>query len=119
VITDEVLELQSGVGETYLTHDNVRADTLEVWTGPNKTGIKILGYTMRTIEDKPWKTFIRVTAPVDRVYLTYETVGDQVEADDINTVQDAIEALQQQLEQHKADEARHILNSEIDGGSFA
>lgn len=118
VIQDEVLILNDGVGEAFLAHDNVKTDTLEVWTGPGKTGVKITTYTLRTPEDAPWKVIIRVMASVERVYITYESLGDQVEAEDMNMVQSSLIATQTEVERHKGDLKCHIENGEIDGGSF-
>ncbi|NPV52227.1 MAG: phosphoglucomutase [Firmicutes bacterium] len=118
VIQDEVIMLNDGLGESFLAHDNVKTDTLEVWTGPGKTGVKIVTYTIRSPGDTPWKTLLRVMAPVEKVYVTYESLGDQVEAEDMNTVQSSLVATQTELERHKADLNCHIENGEIDGGSF-
>ncbi|MBE3576870.1 MAG: phosphoglucomutase [Limnochordales bacterium] len=118
VIYDEVLTLKDGVGEAQFAHDNVRAESIEVWTGPGKTGVRLFTYTLREVPDQPWKTIIRVTAPVDRVYLTYETTGDQVEADDVNMLQTLLEELQQALAAHERDSSSHIADFRVDGGTF-
>lgn len=118
VVQDEILPLTGGVGEAQFAHDNVRTETVEVWTSPGKTGVRIYTYTLRQVPDQPWKTVIRVTSPAERVYITYETTGDQVEADDINTLQAKLDELQQALASHETNTQRHISESRIDGGTF-
>ncbi|MNO03563.1 hypothetical protein D3C81_2243080 [compost metagenome] len=54
---------------------------------------------------------IRIFAEVPEVYVTYETPGDTVEADDINVLQWGLTATQSELERYKA-------AGRIDGGSF-
>jgi hypothetical protein len=45
------------------------------------------------------------------VYVTYETPGDTVEADDVNQLQTGLTATQRELERYKQ-------AGQIDGGSF-
>lgn len=107
VIQDEIVPLVDGVGEKFLIHDNVKHETLEVWSGPGKTGVKIAAHILTNPQALPWKTIIRVYAETEQVYVTYETYGDQVEAEDINNVQDAIITTQTEFDRHKADAGVH------------
>ncbi|MNI95604.1 hypothetical protein D3C73_1538990 [compost metagenome] len=50
-------------------------------------------------------------ADVPEVYVTYETPGDTVEADDINLLQSGLTAAQSEIERYK-------IAGLIDGGSF-
>jgi len=111
VIQDEELILKNGVFEGELAHDNVKNGSVMVFTGPRLSGEQIKNFFLSTPSNAPWKRIIKVFANVPKVYVTYETTGDQVEADDINAVQASITATQIELERYKA-------NGIIDGGNF-
>ncbi|MCW2277724.1 hypothetical protein [Heliophilum fasciatum] len=93
VISDEIILLSGGSGAQHLDHDNVKHSTLEIWSGPNKTGSRVMAYILTNPEATPWRTHVQVYASAQLVYVTYETYGDQVEAEDINALQDAIRSL--------------------------
>lgn len=99
----------SGVYEAELEHDNVDEDTLEVYSGTSLTGTR-LEYTLTAPADASWKRIIHVETSQPTIYISYETTGDQVEADDINNVQDAIVDTQ---------EALNVLASQVTGGGSA
>jgi len=44
-----------------------------------------------------WKKVVKVYTNAENVYLNYETIGDTVEAEDINELQLAINMTQQEL----------------------
>ena len=88
-IEEEIKMPETGVYENELQHDNINDDSLEVYTGPNLTGDPI-GYTISTPSDADWKRIIRIETTEPYVYITYETIGDQVEGDDVNKLQEAI-----------------------------
>lgn len=90
VIEEEIHMPASGIYEDELQHDNIVDSTLSVYTGPTLTGEQIQSYALSTPSLMPWKRIIRIQTDVPVVYITYETVGDTVEADDINRVQDAV-----------------------------
>lgn len=90
VIEEEIHMPASGVYDEELQHDNIVDSTLSVFTGPTLTGEQIQSYALSTPSMAPWKRTIRIQTDAPVVYITYETVGDTVEADDINRVQDAI-----------------------------
>ena len=89
-VIEEVVQVTNGVYEGELLHDNVNASTLTIYTGPRLTGERIQSYVLSTPSMTPWKRKIRIYADVPRVYISYETDGDTVEAEDINKVQEAV-----------------------------
>ncbi len=111
VIEDEELILENGVFEGELTHDNVKNESVMVFTEPRMSGERIENFFLSIPSNAPWKRIIKVFANAPKVYVTYETTGDQVEADDINAIQASITATQIELERYKA----HGI---IDGGTF-
>lgn len=86
-VMEEEAHLTDGVYEAELAHDNVNVATLSVYTGPKLTGERIQSYTLSTPSMTPWKKIIRIFGAAPLVYISYETEGDTVEADDINRVQ--------------------------------
>jgi len=115
---EEKIALVDGIFEGDLAHDNINNSSLLVYTGSELTGDKVLGYTLSLPGDAPWRRIIKIFSNTDFVYVTYETPGDIVEAEDINKVQNSIVNTQTELERHKEDLTSHIQNAEIDGGSF-
>ena len=103
VIEEEIHMPSSGIYDDELQHDNIVDNTLSVYTGPTLTGEQIQSYALSTPSMAPWKRTIRIQTDAPVVYITYETVGDTVEADDINRVQDAIVGTQNKV---NAEEAR-------------
>ena len=87
---EEEIHIVDGVYEADLIHDNITQDTVAVFTGSKCTGKRINSYAISTPSLTPWKTHIKIFTSERVVYVTYETVGDTVEADDINFVQNAI-----------------------------
>lgn len=98
VITDEELTLASGKWEGFMSHDNVLEETIEIYTLPERQGSKILNYT---IDKQDWKIYLKVFNQSEKVYLTYETYGDTVEAEDINKLQAAADYLGDRLIAHE------------------
>lgn len=94
VIEEEIQMPASGNYEAELQHDNIVDSTLAVYTGPTLTGEQIQTYALSTPSLMPWKRIIRIQTDKKVVYVSYETDGDTVEAQDINIVQDAILATQ-------------------------
>ena len=91
---EEVITMPvSQVYEEYLAHDNISDDTVQVYTGPSMTGDPV-GFTLSTPSDMPWKRMIRVESSAETIYISYETIGDQVEAGDVNDIYTAITATQ-------------------------
>ena len=102
VIQDEELVLENGVFEGVLAHDNVKNESVMVFTGPKMSGERINNFFLSIPSNAPWKRIIKVFANAPKVYVTYETAGDQVEAEDINRVQESIVNTQKEVERYKA-----------------
>lgn len=83
---EEAVQVPAGVYDANLAHDNVTDDTVAVYTGPDLTGNPV-HFTLATPQEAPWKRRIHIETEAQTVYISYETVGDQVEADDINSLQ--------------------------------
>lgn len=96
----------NGMWEGYLAHDNVIIPSVQIFTGPKMTGEPITNFFVSIPSDAPWKRILKFYASTSKVYVNYETPGDQVEADDINEVQEHIKKLY---------DTKHTV---IDGGSF-
>ncbi len=90
VVSDEVMPLAGGRAAGFLQHDNVNAGTIEIYTRPQRGGERVLNYTAEVREDAEWKLWIQVFASEEQVYISYETKGDTVEANDINQLQAAV-----------------------------
>lgn len=109
VIEEEIQMPASGIYDEELQHDNIADGTLAVYTGPMLTGEQIQTFALSTPSTMPWKRIIRIQSDAPVIYITYETTGDTVEADDINRVQDAIVKTQGGV---NAEEARAISAEE-------
>lgn len=101
-VIEETVTPVKGIYEAELIHDNANLSTLNVYTGSKLTGDKISNYSTSTPSLTPWKTIIKIFSDISPLYISYETMGDQVEAEDINNLQDAVV------------ETQKSLNSEID-----
>ena len=117
-IVDEQVTLTEGKWEGFLAHDQVIEKTIEIYTLPNKEGERVLAYTLDKKEEV-WKTYLKVFSQSDVLYITYETYGDTVEAEDINQLQGAayylenfIENVKNKLASHDEDKVRHITGNE-------
>ncbi|MBN1044599.1 hypothetical protein DVW08_04355 [Clostridium botulinum] len=118
-VIEEKIELNNESYERELVHDNINVKTLNVYTGSKLTGDKIETYSTSTPSLTPWKTIIKIFSKITPLYISYETVGDQVEAEDINKLQDTLVFTQQNLNEeiHRATKFENILidnlNSEV------
>ncbi|WP_028593214.1 hypothetical protein [Paenibacillus assamensis] len=110
-VVEEKILLTKGVYDGLLAHDNIAVPTIRVFTGSRFTGDEVSNFVVSIPDDAPWQRHIKVFASVPEVYVTYETPGDTVEADDVNFLQQAITATQTEIERYKADGL-------IDGGTF-
>ncbi|NOV80144.1 hypothetical protein [Clostridium saccharobutylicum] len=99
---EEEITVINGVYEAELIHDNVNVKTINIYTGSKLTGDKINTYLTSTPSLTPWKTIIKIFYTMTPLYISYETTGDTVEADDINNVQDAIVDTQNALNSETA-----------------
>ena len=98
VITDEEITLIDGKWEGFMSHDNVLEETIEIYTLLGRQGSKVLNYT---INKQEWKIYLKVFSQEEKVYISYETYGDTVEAEDINMLQIAADYLGQRLIAHE------------------
>ncbi len=89
-VIEEEKDVANGIWEGYLNHDNVNHETIYIYTGPKLTGEKVENYFISTPSETPWKTHLKVFSNSEKIYITYETTGDQVEAEDINLLQDSL-----------------------------
>lgn len=112
-VIEEEVHLTDGVYEAPLAHDNINTATLAVFTGSKLTGDRLETYAISTPSLTPWKRVIRVYADVETVYISYETDGDTVEAEDINLVQGAVVETQEAVnaEEARALEAERVLTN--------
>lgn len=110
-VIEERISITGGYYDGLLRHDNINNKTIRVFTGPHFTGEEIRNYSVSFPDATPWRRIIRIFTTAPEVYVTYETPGDTVEADDINAVQSAITATQTEVERYKQ-------AGVIDGGSF-
>ncbi len=110
-VIEEEIDVQNGVWEGFLRHDNANTASILMFTGPRLSGEQIQNYFISVPEETPWKRHLKVFTQKEKIYITYETQGDQVEAEDINTLQKAVTETQNEFELYK--ESGHI-----DGGTF-
>ena len=94
---EEVVNPVAGVYEADLGHDNVEPNTINVYTGSKCTGNKINSFVISTPSLTPWKIHIIIYSNEPTLYITYESIGDTIEADDINSIQGAINDSQKAL----------------------
>lgn len=99
-VIEEEQAITDGRYEGNLQHDNANIKTLKVYTGSMLTGEEIINVVTSVPSDTPWKTYVKVFASTDKVYITYETPGDTVEAEDVNLLQDTAKAIREDFEQY-------------------
>ena len=114
-VIEEEVSLIDGVYDAPLAHDNVNTSTLAVYTGPKLTGDRIQSYALSTPSLTPWKRLIRIYADVPAVYISYETEGDTVEAEDVNLLQQDVIRTQDGVnaEEDRAKAEEVFLKAEI------
>ncbi|WP_271814167.1 hypothetical protein [Clostridium beijerinckii] len=113
-IEEEVIPV-NGVYEATLIHDNVTTSTINVYTGSKLTGDKINTYSSSTPSLTPWKTIIKIFSNAPKLYISYESTGDQIEAEDVNKLQDAVVETQESLnnEINRATNAEKVLTDNL------
>lgn len=114
-VIEEEVSLKDGVYEGELGHDNASSTSVRVYTGSKLTGEKLENFILSTPSTTPWKTLIRLYGTVDKAYITYETPGDTIEAEDINKVQESIVNTQKALnsEIERASKSEENLNKNL------
>lgn len=101
VIEEEVSPV-NGVYEATLTHDNIIDSSVHVYTGTKLTGEKIDNFILSVPADTVWKRSIKIFSEAAPLYITYESYGDQVEAEDINRLQENVIATQSEIDRYKS-----------------
>lgn len=117
-VLEEEVTLTNGVYEGELKHDNVSNTSVRVYTGAKLSGNKIENFILSTPSLTPWKRIIKIFSNAEKAYISYETPGDTIEAEDINKLQECIVAIETELNRHEEDLSVHFRNYSIDGGSF-
>lgn len=114
VIEEEVI-LTNGVYEGELEHDNASNSSVRVYTGTKLTGEKLENFILSTPSSAPWKREIKIFATVNKAYITYETTGDTIEAEDINKAQESLVNTQKALnsEVERATKSEESLNKDL------
>lgn len=109
---EEEIFIKDGVYEGTLEHDNVKTQTINVYTEKKLTGEKLENILLSTPSETPWKTIIKIFAKegIAKAYISYQTTGDTVEADDINLLQDSIVKTQEELNSYEEKNDEEILN---------
>lgn len=110
-VIEEKKDVVNGIWEGLLDHDNLFHKTITIYTGAKLTGEKIDNYFVSTPSETPWKTHLKVFSTSENIYITYETTGDQVEADDINDLQDGVVNVNERLD-------NYMESGTVDGGHF-
>lgn len=98
---EEEVTLTDGIYEEELKHGNVISSSVRVFTASKLTGEKIENFILSTPSNAPWKKIIKIFSKTSKVYITYETQGDTVEAEDINIVQQSIANTQKEIDRYK------------------
>lgn len=82
---EEKVNIVNGKYSKELKHDNVLKNTIIVNSSSGLSGENITSFTTTINQEKPWQTSINIfTTKYKTVYISYETFGDQVDADDFN-----------------------------------
>jgi hypothetical protein len=111
-VIEEKVEVTNGVYEGELQHDNVSLPSINVYTGSKLTGTKIENVIVSTPSLTPWKNTIKIFSDVSPVYITYQTQGDTVEAEDINKVQDSVVNTQKEVDRYKSSNDNRVTDAE-------
>ncbi|GAA0735756.1 hypothetical protein [Clostridium oceanicum] len=118
-VIEEKVNVTDGIYKGYLKHDNVSKTSVRVYTGSKLTGSKLENFILSTPSKMPWKLEIKIFSSISPVYITYETQGDTIEAEDINKVQGSIVNTQTALNREidrattSEDDIRDNLSKEI------
>ncbi|MEW9093933.1 MAG: hypothetical protein AB2417_02525 [Clostridiaceae bacterium] len=112
-VIEEEVNLKDSVYEGELEHDNVSNSSVRVYTGPKLTGDKIENFILSTPSVTPWKREIKIFGNLNKAYITYETPGDTVEAEDINKIQESIVNTQKEVNKYKGSNDLEIGNLKV------
>lgn len=112
-VIEEVVILTNGVYEGELEHDNVSLPSINVYTGSKLTGDKVDNVIVSTPTLTPWKNNIKIFSDVSPVYISYQTQGDTVEAEDINNVQESIINIETEVNRYKTVNDTRVSSDEV------
>lgn len=112
-VIEEEITITDGVFEGILKHDNISVESISIHTEPNFAGEKVENYFISTPSETPWKKQLKVYSNTPKVYVIYETTGDQVEAEDVNVLQDAITNTQTEIERYKTTNAQTLEGIDV------
>ncbi|WP_201305423.1 hypothetical protein [Paenibacillus puerhi] len=111
-VIEEELRTVNGRYEGPLAHDNIVNSSIQVYTGPRFTGEQVLNVVISVPAEMPWRRELRAFSTAPAIYVTYETPGDTVEADDVNVLQSGLTATQTELERYKEANDSRVLSAE-------
>jgi hypothetical protein len=100
-VVEEALSITNGLYDGYLAHDNITNSSIRVYTGSKYSGVPVVNFVVSVPSNMPWRRLIRIFSDVPTVYVTYETKGDSVEADDINVLQLSMTNTQIEVDRYK------------------
>lgn len=100
-LLEDVVTITEGKWEGALSHDNVDHESITIYTGPKLTGDRVENFYISTPSKTPWRTELKIFSDEPEVYIAYESTGDQVDADDINLLQDSVESTVSNLNEYK------------------
>ncbi|GCD10600.1 hypothetical protein [Clostridium tagluense] len=112
-VLEEEVTIANGVYEGELEHDNVSLPSISVYTGSKLTGNKIENFILSTPSKTPWKKEIKIFSNMDKVYITYQTQGDTVEAEDINKLQESVVNTQTEAISYKSNNNLEVGNLKV------
>lgn len=107
---EEEVRLVDGRYKAFLKHDNVNSQSVNVYSGSKLTGEKINNIILSIPSEEHWKTEIEIFSNYETVYITYETIGDTVEAEDINVLQDSLVKAQTEINEFQSHVNAELLN---------
>lgn len=92
-INDEKLSITGSDRVYILKHHNIIDGSVYVYTQENKQGIQITDVIIGQHQEKPWQTILTFGSSVANAdyYVSYTSLGDENDADDINELQDKID----------------------------
>ena len=111
---EEEIDLKNNNYQGFLKHDNVNIESVAVYSDRKLTGTKINSFALSIDSEFPWKIFINLSSSFHKVFITYETIGDMVEAEDINELQEAITETDSHLEKYKKDNTTEVQQLRTD-----
>ncbi|MDY6340726.1 MAG: hypothetical protein SPL54_00470 [Lachnospiraceae bacterium] len=92
---EEKVTVVNGAADHTLSHGNVVEDSILVYTGAKQSGSQITSFTTSTVPGRAWRTAVHITTSESEVYVSYESTGDTVDAEDVNEIHTAIKEAQE------------------------